>query len=178
MIHLLFGLIDEAKTQAFVDDFNSLDDEEPLDLFIETDGGINSGAMTILTALNSIRERASVNLMGNVSSAGFAIFFDFKGHRTVDNYAFSFIHHSNYEISSRSLLSLNGSKVNAEMQITDAIKEADKIFIETLKPYLTEGEIESLNLGEDVFLNADRLRRIISEQEQKEYIFNVTTTEL
>jgi len=132
----------------------STDDE--IMLYIDTSGGLNTITEYLLYFLNLNKDRITLISGTEITSNGFWLFYYFKGKKIISDSTMALIHQSWKEVGSYEL----NDKNSTGYKDLQKIKGLNRDRLKVLEPFLTKKEVKQYNNGQDIYMSADRLRKI------------------
>jgi ATP-dependent protease ClpP protease subunit len=168
------GEINEESFNQFLSNMEEAEGSESIEFWISSSGG----DLHISEAMLDILHRTpNVELIayGDLSSAAFILFAQFKGEKRILPYAQSLIHVGTYGINVRS----NGMLCKYQTQVQEYRKKLDdKFFEEVVSTWFLTKEQETDYLeGKDVFLPNEQIQLIIDSQKLKKLEHKATFKE-
>lgn len=162
----LCGSISTQNTLNFIEDFNRLDFQNYITVYLNSEGGELISMYVIKDLLERYNQLVELVAVGNLMSAAFDLFFEVNlDKKRIVTPTIGMIHQSSNDI-----------RVQADGKLRDPFTKAmkhdmlldNKMHIKTLKTIgLNEEELKLFNNGEDVFFTTQRLQQFLKNAQVK-----------
>ena len=140
------------------------DPESKILVYFSSVGGAYTHAELFIEFLNQLIDNIILVAFHQISSAGFKVFYSFKGERYIMNHCFAIVHEGTKDVSVRDL----SDKDSFDFFMTTDIMEEMRAEINLIyHKYLTKKEMTRVINGKDVYLNTKRLRDILELQNKE-----------
>lgn len=162
MEYLIFNEpITEETGQKILDFIGRTDG--PIQIGIATVGGCKSTALFVLDAMNAAKDRLTLVAMTGIYSAGFRLFYDYKGKRKITFGCNGMYHYSGQNIRMNALGKPDYYEGAASMETIKKYDRADDL--QFSKQFMTASELRKFAQAQDVFFNFGRMMEIFPDVE-------------
>ena len=160
----LSGEFNEEYLNKFIDDFSEIPEDEPLDIYLSTNGGYAYVASAMAHILNQYK-KLRVFVLDDLSSAGFYLCLNLNCPiQILDDFTTAIIHISFTGVDVLSNGTPKHTFGKAYMKNFPIYLEKEKSILEKV---LTKEELEKVLEGEDILLNSVRLKEIYETKSSK-----------
>ena len=160
------GRINEENVQTFIQNFNNLNFQQLITVYINTEGGDISCGLVIQDILNRHSNVIELVAVGNVMSTGLDIFLKVKAvDKRVLNFTIGMLHQASADMQ----LSSNGTMYNeCDIAVKEQLLLIHEHWLSEFKGLgLTNKEIANYRKGNDVYFNTPRLQELIEYGKNK-----------
>lgn len=154
------GDIDEQNVQVFIGNFNTLDHTQPINVYLNSQGGHLSEGQILRDVLETNGHAITLIASGEISSAAFDVFFNSRvAVKRVLPDTFGMVHQGTYPAA----LHENGHPTSDLYDIykNQAINSYKKNILILKKLGLTEDELTRYKEGKNVYFSSKRLIQLL-----------------
>lgn len=153
--------INKDSIKALLSDIDKILESENIILYMNSCGGSYSDKDNLVNYINRQHERFEIVCNWEMSSSAFNLLLEVNCKIKLNN--FSRIHLFTNNLDYRSL----NDKYSIDNYLIEDLIESNKIQINMFRPFLSIGELLELEKGNDIVLNKDRVKLIVSKLNTK-----------
>lgn len=162
MKYLIFNEpINEETGQKILDFIGGTDG--PIQIGMATVGGCKSTALFIADAMNAAKDRLTLVAMSGIYSAGFRLFYTYKGKRKITMGCNGMYHYSGQNIRMNALGKPDYYEGNASMETIKKYDRTDDL--QFSKQFMKAGELRKFAQAQEVYFNFGRMLEIFPDVE-------------
>lgn len=140
------------------------DDDAKVNVYFNTGGGDYNAGLVLIDYINRHKDKIKLTAVENISSTGFHIFYKTECEHEILDGLYSVMHLTTRSIETRNMR--NARHLDAFFKEEMEKENADELeWFETLP--LSNKDIKALETGEDIYLNTNKLRKILKHVEKR-----------
>lgn len=155
--YLYFAFDSYEDCIQLVSIINSLRSDDVLNLHINTIGGNLFNTIAVVQAIKNCQGTVIGHAEGLVYSAGSIIFFSCHGMVVQDHC--SFLIHDGTGMESGKI----SDNLNSVVHTSEVI---EKLYLDVYQPFFSEEEIQSVLMGEELYLTSDQVNKVLEKLEE------------
>jgi len=158
--YLYCGEINGQGLTDFLAWVDQIPDGTPAHLYLNSEGGFNYVGEIMVDVLNKYLN-ITVHAGPRISSMAFILFFKINNPRVfMDAFVYGMIHHGNIEVDS---IELNDPLATRGKLALTHVNRTDDYYNKEMRPYLSDAEYERFIVGEDIYIDLERMRKMLEE---------------
>jgi len=148
-------IIDKESVTDLIESIEEVEDDN-IKIYFQSEGGGHDYMQVLSDYVNTHKDKTFHFIVNwHVGSAAFDLFLDLKCKKSILDGAYAMTHLYNRMI--------NTSDTSDENEhLLQNLNDTNKRLLDKVKPYLTEDEFTKLKNKEDIYINTERLRLIVS----------------